>query len=177
MLSAKYVLRERHNQLRFSFLTSPLKPHHIFGVEDAERLLDATLRKSRLASPYQRIAELLASHRDSLEDRDYYTRRNSYYDPPRTLKGINVVCFLDAKRESLLDVEFSAIVSRNRALSAANIDVGVQFVYMQPEIKVAAGTLKLCVLVAGRKKRMVSKVRLPTDFPSSKLMLTISYTL
>ena len=169
MMSAEYVLKECHGIFKINFLTSPSKTITVSKISDAEWLLRTRLREFRRASPYQRIADLLHSHIDTLEGLDNARRR--------TYKGLNVVIFLDAERENLLDGEISAIVRRIRALSAANIDVGVQFVYMQErEVKDATHILKVFVLVAGREKKTVSNVRLPIDFPRSNLMLIIAYT-
>ena len=168
MKSADYILNGRYGQLKLSFLTSPSRLHPIFEKRHLASSLQKKFRGSRLASPYQRIADILGSHIDTLEGLDNAR--------PRTYKGLNVVTFLNAKKESSLDVDFSAIVHRNRALSAAKIDVGVQFVYMQQDGKDASHSLELFVLVAGREKRIVSKVRLPLDPPRSDLMLIIACT-
>ena len=167
MMSADYVLEGPHSRLEFSFLTSPSVTHLVRKKEDVQRLLEATVPKSRLASPYQHIADLLDLHIDKFKDR-YITR-------PRTYESLNVVSFLGAKGENLLDSEFSTIMFGKRALSALDIDVGVQFMYMERDFSVRRHTLLLHVLIAGREKKIVSKVRLPIDLPRSNLMLIMSF--
>ncbi len=168
MMSAEYVLERSHGIFRINFLTSPSTAKTIFKTSDAEWLLWTRLREFRRASPYQRIADFLDSHIDTLGGLDY-SQQGTY-------PGLNVVVLLDAEKENLLDGEISAIVYRIRALSAANIDVGVQFVHLQQDLKQATYILQLFVLVAGRGKKNVSDVRPPIDLPRFKLMLIIPYT-
>lgn len=169
MMAAEYVLKECHGILKINFLTSPSETITISKMSDAEWLLRTRLREFRRASPYQRVANFLDSHVDIFEDLDNALRK--------TYKGLNVVIFLDAcEEEKSLDGECSALVCRNNALRAANIDLGVQFVYMQRGVKHTTHILQLFVLVSGRERKPVDNVRLPIDLPRSNLMLIICST-
>ena len=166
MMSAEYVLERPHRVLRINFLTSRSTTRTVFGTADVEWMFCTRLREFRQARPYQRIADFLDSHIDSI---------GLESSQGRTYPGLNVVVFLDAEKENILDGEISAIVARITTLSAASVEVGVQFVHLQRDSNDGTYILRQLVLVAGRGKKHWSHVRIPLTLPRFNLMLIKSY--
>ena len=84
-----------------------------------------------------------------------------------------MVVFLGAEKEDILEGEIAAIVHRITTLSAASVEVGVQFVHLQRDPKDETYILRLLVLIAGGEKKHVNHVRTSIELARFNLILIL----